>query len=194
MRRLGSEVSDPRTGPKKYRTAMKKLLNKCKSTVIPPILLNNVLITDAQRKCELFNEYFRDQCTLLNNSSTLPFFELKTHHKISDIDVTYNRVRELIRKLNVNKSHGHDGISARMIKLFDDSLVLPLVLIFRKCISIGRFPKIWKMANVTAVHKKNARNVISNYRPISLLPLFGKMLEKIVHDSLYPHLFDNNLI
>ena len=125
-------------------------------------MLNNTLITDAKRKCELFNEYFRDQGTLLNNSSTLPVFDLKTHHKISDINVTYNRVRELIRKLNINQSHRHDGISARMIKLFDDSLVLPLVLIFRKCISIGRLPKILKMANVTAVHKKNARNVISN--------------------------------
>ena len=114
----------------------------------------------------------------MNTASVLPPFERKTPHSISTVNVTENKVRELIRKLNVNKSHGHDGLSARMIKMYDDTLVIPLVLIFKNCLSKGYFPKIWKMANVTAVHKKKEKNIVSNYRPISLLPLCGKIFEK----------------
>ena len=58
----------------------------------------------------------------------------------------------------------------------------PLNLIFQKCLIEGVFPKIWKLANV---HKKGNRDIISNYRPISLLPVCGKILEKIVYDELY---------
>ena len=50
------------------------------------------------------------------------------------------------------------------------------------------------MANVTAVHKKKEKNIVSNYRPISLLPLCGKIFEKIIYDNLYTHIFGNKLI
>ena len=194
LKKLGSEVSNPQTSQKKYWTALEKLINKSVSTVIPPILYNNVLVTDAHEKCVIFNNYFKNQCTLLNTASVLPPFERKTPHSISTVNVTENKVRELIRKLNVNKSHGHDGLSARMIKMYDDTLVIPLVLIFKNCLSKGYFPKKWKMANVTAVHKKKEKNIVSNYRPISLLPLCGKIFEKIIYDNLYTHIFGNKLI
>ena len=83
LRRLGLEVSDPRTGQKKYWTALKKLINKSVSTVIPPILYNNVFVTDAHEKCVIFNNYFKNQCTLLNTASVIPAFECKTPHSIS---------------------------------------------------------------------------------------------------------------
>ena len=81
-----------------------------------------------------------------------------------------------------------------MIKLSDASLVTPLKIIFTNCLRYGVFPEIWKRANVVPIHKKNEKNLKSNYRPISLLPIFGKMLEKLVYDSLYSHLVSCELL
>ena len=58
------------------------------------------------------------------------------------------------------------------------SLVLPLRTIFTNCLRQGVFPEIWTCANVVPLHKNNERNVKSNYRPISFLPIFGKAHEK----------------
>ena len=82
----------------------------------------------------------------------------------------------------------------RMINLSDDALVFPLKTIFINCLRRGIFPEVWKYANVVPVHKKNEKNVNANYRPISLLPIFGKILEKLMYDSLYSHLAKHELL
>ena len=69
-----------------------------------------------------------------------------------------------------------------------------LNIILKKCLSEGVFPKAWKFANVQPIYKKNSRQIKSNYRPISLLPVCGKILEKIVFDELYSFMDNNNLI
>ena len=97
------------------------------------------------------------------------------------------KILTIIRNLNPNKAHGWDEISVRMIKMCDASLVKPLKLIFEKCLSQGIFPDVRKRADIVPVHKKNEKNLKTNYRPISLLPIFGKVLEKLIFDSLYSH-------
>ena len=82
----------------------------------------------------------------------------------------------------------------RMIKLSDTALVVPLKIIFTNCLRCGLFRQIWKHANVVPVHKKNEKNLKGNYRPISLLPIFGKILEKLIYDSLYSHLVSSELL
>ena len=59
-------------------------------------------------------------------------------------------------------------------------VALPLSLVFQKCVITGKFPDSCKCANVQPIHKKNNRQLRSNYRPISLLPICGKILEKII--------------
>ena len=54
--------------------------------------------------------------------------------------------------------------------------------------------EIWKRANVVPVHKKNEKNLKGNYRPISLLPIFEKILEKLMYDSIYSHLVSCDLL
>ena len=94
---------------------------------------------------------------------------------------------ELHSFLNPNKARGWDDISVRMIRICDDSLVFPLNLIFETCLQQVVFPEVWKGANFVPVHKKNSKNIKQNYRPISLLPIVGKMLQKLMFDSLYEH-------
>ena len=56
------------------------------------------------------------------------------------------------------------------------------------------YPDIWKLANVTPIFKKGEKQLIQNYRPISLLPICGKIFEKIVFNNLYKHLTTHHLI
>ena len=93
---------------------------------------------------------------------------------LENIAVDRDKVLKLIRNLNTNKAHGYDDISASMIKICDCSIVEPLCLIFEKCLDTGKYPSIWKKANIVPVHKKGSRQSKKNYRPISLLPIFGK--------------------
>ena len=59
---------------------------------------------------------------------------------------------------------------------------------------ISIYPGIWKSANVTPIFKKGDKQLITNYRPISLLPICGKILEKMIFNNLYSYLYANNLI
>ena len=81
-----------------------------------------------------------------------------------------------------------------MIKICDAEIVIPLCLIYEKCLATGKFPEIWKKANVLPVHKKESRQVKNNYRPISLLLICGKIFKKLIFDCIYEHLTDNQLI
>ena len=81
-----------------------------------------------------------------------------------------------------------------MIKICDAEVVKSLYLIFNQCIETGVFPEMWKWGNVLPTHEKKSRQLKKNYRPISLLPICGKIFEKIIFDSIYKHLTDNKLL
>ena len=87
-----------------------------------------------------------------------------------------------------------DDISAHMLILCDDTIVIPLKLIYGQILITSIFPDIWKSANVNPIHKKGDKQLINNYRPISLLPICGKIFEKIVFNQLYSFFTANNLI
>ena len=63
--------------------------------------------------------------------------------------------------------------------MFTPFVAKPLHLIFQQCLIQGVFSKIWKLANVQPVYKKGSREIKSNYKPISLLPICGKMWKKM---------------
>ena len=81
-----------------------------------------------------------------------------------------------------------------MLIFCDDSVVLPLKIIFENILLTSTYPDISKLANVTPIFKKGDKQLIKNYRPISLLPICGKMFEKIIFNNLYSYLNENNLI
>ena len=191
---LGAQLSDPATGQKIFWTSFRRMSNKKKETNIPPILENDVYVSNFHKKAKIFNDYFADQCKNNINGSTLPTFCLKTNASISHINPTLGQITDIIRKLSPNKAHGCDGLSVAMLQICPSEIALPLSIIFNECISSGTFPDTWKQANVQPVHKKGNRQIKSNYRPISLLPICGKILEKIVFDKVYSYLNENNLL
>ena len=81
-----------------------------------------------------------------------------------------------------------------MIKLCGNTLVTLLLIIFETALETGNYPKSWKCGNIVPVHKKEEKNLVKNYRPISLLPIFGKVFEKILYNNLFCYLKENDLI
>ena len=69
-------------------------------------------------------------------------------------------------------------------KVCDTSICKPLELIFRSCLENGKFPAGWKKANVFPAHKKGDKQNLKNYRPISLLPVAGKIFERILYNKM----------
>ena len=105
-----------------------------------------------------------------------------------------DEIISLIRKINPNKATCSEGISGQMLLLFDESVISPLTIIFTNILSTSIYPDIWKLSNVIPIFKKGDKQLIKNYRPISLLPICGKIFEKIIFISLYAYLHTNNLI
>ena len=70
----------------------------------------------------------------------------------------------------------------------------PLYLIFKNCLSPNTFPDVWKKANVIPVQKMGDKQVLKNYRPLSLLPICGKIFEKSIFNALYSFFEDNKLL
>ena len=191
---VGRTLSDPSTGTKKYWCLINKILNKAKIPEIPPLLENDIFVLDFSSKAQIFNDYFILQCTTLDTGSEIPSDVPVIASQLQEFVISEEKILRIIRNLNPNKAHGWDEISVRMIKMCDNSLIIPLKLIFQNCLRHGIFPETWKRANVVPVHKKNEKNLKENYRPISLLPIFSKILEKLIYESLYSHLERENLL
>ena len=117
-----------------------------------------------------------------------------TNKRLSSFAISLTEIKDLIKILKTNKAHGHDGISVKMIKLCGDEVCAPLLIIFNNILKTGVYPSQWKLANVTPVHKKKDKQTVSNYRPISLLPIFDKIFERIIFKNLYNFLIENDLI
>ena len=81
-----------------------------------------------------------------------------------------------------------------MIQICGESIIFPLKLIFETAIRSSCFPQSWKKGNIIPVHKKDSKNLVKNYRPISLLPIFGKIFEKVIYNSLFEYFQENNFL
>ena len=151
------------------------------------------MITDSSEKATIFNLFFANQCTVIQTGSILPDFHFLTNHRLDKANFDSAKILSVIRSLNVNKAHGWDEVSVRMVKICDEALVLPLQIIFKSSSDTRMFPNYWKRGNLTPVHKKGDKWKVGNYRPISLLPILGKIFEKCIYDSIYSYFEQNDL-
>ena len=110
------------------------------------------------------------------------------------MDFNEGELPRIIRALNINKVHDHDDISIRMIKICDKSLLKPLTVLFVNSIKSSCYPDIWKKSNIIPLHKKNDKQLVENYRPISLLPIFGKIFKKVIFNRIYNFLLEEDLL
>ena len=109
-------------------------------------------------------------------------------------NVPVENVLMTLRRLKVSKSSGIDKIPAKMLRIAADIIAPSLTYIFNLSLSTGEFVDDWKIARVTSIHKDGSRQIVGNYRPISVLPLISKIFEKEIFQQLYKHMNENNLM
>ena len=124
------KLNDHLTAPKTYWKILKRLLSNKKVPAIPPLLVDEEIISNFSQKVAIFNKYLASQWTPLENSSSLPRLWLRPDKTLSSLNRSEDDIFEIIKNLNPNKSHGWEELSIEMIKLCDKSTASLLKLIF----------------------------------------------------------------
>ena len=93
-----------------------------------------------------------------------------------------------------NKATGLDNVSARLLKETPSEVIYYLTFIINLSITTGIFPNEWKYARVSPIFKDEDKTDPNNYRPISVLPIVSKLIERVVFNQLYTYLNYNNLL
>ena len=109
-------------------------------------------------------------------------------------ELYFEESEEAFKSLKWNKAVGFDNFSSNIIIDAYDSLKNILFHVFKLSIQQGIFPDGLKIAKVTPIFKSGAKDNVSNYRPISILPVFSKVLERIMYNGVYNHLDSKGLI
>ena len=166
-----------------------KLLNHDSST-LPTLQDKGISIDSNIDKANVLNRFFyscfNNSCLPLTDS--LPAFELETDNCPSFLLSTEESVLGLLHTLDTTKSTGCDGISPKMLKHTASSVAPLLSKLINLSISTGKFPKEWKLARVVPIPKGTNRNLPAGYRPISILPVVTKIIERHVKDIILDHL------
>ena len=155
---------------------------------------NNQLITNQQEVCTIFNDFFVNVAKNIGDNSV---YIDDSHPSISNIkkNNSYNQefdftpvdstfIEKQINNLNVKKATGHDGISAKLIKLAKPTVIEPLTTIVNTTLNTSVFPDQLKIAEVKPLHKKNSLHDKGNYRPVSILPIFSKIFERAMNKQV----------
>ena len=170
------------------------------------------LIEDPQQVADTINVFFKEKVEKLAGSIKKqpingrnpdyidpdydPFIRLREKLRGSKLKFNLKTVSEkvvlgLLKALKSKKSFGIDGITSEVLKIGSNVLVVPLTYIVNSSITEGKYPSLWKIAKVIAVHKKGDKKLLKNYRPVSLLAVAGMILEKIVALQI-EEFFENN--
>ena len=107
---------------------------------------------------------------------------------------TRKEIEKYIMSLKAKNSSGNDDISNTILKSIYPSIMQALIIIFNKSLSLGEFPDNMKIAIVKPLHKGKSKVEMNNYRPVSLLPVISKILEKIVNNRLIKFLTKNKVL
>ena len=114
-------------------------------------------VLDFESKAHIFDDYFVRQCTTIDTGGEVPGQLLYSAPPLAKFQIAEEKILNIIRSLNPNKTHVWDDISVRMIKICDDSLVLPLELIFEHCLRRGVSPRHGKEAMFFQFAKKRQK-------------------------------------
>ena len=136
---------------------------------------------------DLFNRYFVSvftsdpvTCKSVDEEDAGPNVDLM----LSDLTLTVTHVLDVLANLDASKATGPDEIPARILKETAHEIAPSLCELFKKSLRLGSIPTDWKLANLVPVFKKDSKEHAENYRPISLLCLVSKVMERCVFNSI----------
>ena len=163
-------------------------LNK-KDSVIPTLTFGGYAATTNREKAEVLHDHF----TRCFNYAVQPLQPSRSYissgnETPEDFLCTEDEVFHLLSSVDPTKAAGPDRLSARMLKHTATSITSAITTLFNMSITSGKIPCEWKTAQVVPIPKSQQKADPSNYRPISLLPILSKLLEKHIHACLLEHL------
>ena len=182
---------------------LKGLLPKCSSGGITALEVNGTLITDFKNIANSFNAFFTDiglkLAATINVVNVNPVDYVKQcFPKQPNIfkfkDIKEKDVLKLIKNIPGGKATGMDNFQVKVLKIAAPEISRSLAYLFNFSLKTGKFPADWKLARITPIHKKGPKIDQENYRPVSILPVISKFIERLVHNQLYDHLVQNNLL
>ena len=180
---------------------LNEVIGKRKSTTNCMIFnIKNAPSNDKQLISNSFCDYFTNlgqKCASKIKTATTPFSNfLKGNHSNSLFlnPTTPEDIVAIICSLKSKRSSGHDGISSKLVKDLKDALASPISTIINNSLTTGYVPDMAKLAKVIPIYKTKDKKNIGNYRPISLLPVISKILEKVVYRNMYSFLVRNNVL
>ena len=136
---------------------------------------DGILSFDPKTNAEIFKDFYSNLANNLVNK--LPTTILK-----------------LLKQLNPAKSAGIDNLTGKFLKEGAPVLASPITDLVNLSISLSLFPDDCKIAKLKPLYKKEAKTKPKNYRPISLLPLLSKIIERIIHNQTQEFLDKNNIL
>ena len=132
---------------------------------------------------------------MIKNDSKLPsHLNYKTDYRLLTVNFSIDDIAKILQNLDPNKAHGHDKISIHMPQSCGNSICKPLELIFKQSMESGSFLSEWKKRNVVPIHKKYDKQCLSNYCPVSLLPICVKIFERLIFNEMFKFFIENELI
>ena len=185
---------------KKSWRILKQVINKKKDTSsCSKFLVNQETTTDKNKIAKGFNQYFINiGPTLANkipqdNKCPTTYMDNRVLESMVIAPVVEEEVRSIIKSLN-DSSAGWDAISSRVVKATYSCFLTPLTHVVNISLLNGVFPSELKIARVIPLFKSGEPRNFSNYRPVSVLPLFSKILERLMYTRLLSFITKNNIL
>jgi hypothetical protein len=135
----------------------------------------------------LFNRYFSSVYTITEDSrldASCEVTECIADTLVDSLTLSVTEVQEILKTLDISKATGPDGIPAKLLKETASVIAPSLCKLFNKSLRTGEMPRDWKLANMVPIYKKNEREHVENYRPISLLSVISKVLERCILNNI----------
>ena len=165
------------------------------------IEVQDKIITDPQLITENFNDYFANVGTNLSklipttNALIKPEELIKVHQNSLFLRPIYNKeILDMINKLDLNKSTPLQFPPTKILKISAEIISPILTKLFNLCFIKGAFPSQFKISEIRPIYKSGPKTETSNYRPISLLSPFSKLLEKCIYARLNNFLNSKHLL
>ena len=182
---------------KLWKTLKSVISSSKKSSHIGSLETTTGLKQEPQEIAHGFSEHFHTAIIKRRNNLQAVYTQLRLPRTRAIFQLTTveeDLACSELRKIKTSKSTDLDNIPARLLK--DGAIVIskPLTVLINRSLVEGAIPSEWKHATVTPIHKSGSTTDAANYRPISTLPVFAKILERAVHSMVYSYLQENRLL